>query len=63
MTAVINPIDLITTRLWNQPVVAGRGTLYASGVDCLVKTGGVGLRGVEVGEGGCPTQCEVGGGN
>ena len=38
VTAAINPIDVVTTRLWNQPVVAGRGTLYAGALDCAVKT-------------------------
>eukprot|EP00887_Chlorella_sp_A99_P002395 scaffold10.g2395.t1 len=38
VTAVINPLDVVTTRLWNQPVVGGRGTLYASAADCLIKT-------------------------
>ena len=33
-------MDLITTRLWNQPVVGGVGTLYSSAADCLAKTGG-----------------------
>ncbi len=38
VTATINPIDVVTTRLWNQPVVAGRGTLYRGAVDCAVRT-------------------------
>lgn len=38
VTASINPIDVVTTRLWNQPVVGGRGTLYRGAVDCAWKT-------------------------
>jgi len=38
VTAAINPIDVVNTRLWNQPVVGGRGTLYTSALDCAFKT-------------------------
>lgn len=34
-----SPVDLVRTRLMNQPVDAhGRGTLYSGMVDCAVKT-------------------------
>lgn len=38
VTASINPIDVVTTRLWNQPVVNGRGMFYSGALDCAVKT-------------------------
>eukprot|EP00123_Amoebidium_parasiticum_P000117 comp10292_c1_seq1/m.5103 comp10292_c1_seq1/g.5103 ORF comp10292_c1_seq1/g.5103 comp10292_c1_seq1/m.5103 type:complete len:186 (-) comp10292_c1_seq1:43-600(-) len=41
----MNPFDVITTRLCNQPVVNGKGQLYNGFVDCftkIVKTEGVG---------------------
>ena len=34
----MNPLDVATTRLMNQPVVDGRGSLYSGVVDCLGKT-------------------------
>ncbi|KAL4458397.1 hypothetical protein ABPG75_013262 [Micractinium tetrahymenae] len=38
VTAVIQPVDVVTTRLWNQPVVNGVGTLYRNALDCAAKT-------------------------
>ncbi|PRW59750.1 mitochondrial carrier [Chlorella sorokiniana] len=38
VTAVVQPVDVVTTRLWNQPVVNGVGTLYSSAWDCALKT-------------------------
>ena len=38
VTVAMNPADVISTRLYNQPVVAGRGQLYSGLVDCAVKT-------------------------
>mgnify|MGYP003385917982 CR=1 FL=1 len=35
---VTSPVDTIRTRLMNQPVVDGKGQLYAGSIDCLMKT-------------------------
>jgi solute carrier family 25 protein 34/35 len=37
-TVAMNPPDVISTRLYNQPVVGGRGTLYTGWLDCARKT-------------------------
>ena len=36
-TAGMNPFDVISTRIYNQPVVNNRGHLYSGVVDCAVK--------------------------
>lgn len=39
VVAVMTPLDVVSTRLYNQPVDrAGRGQLYGGLADCLVKT-------------------------
>lgn len=38
VTCVMNPADVISTRLYNQPVVNKQGTLYSGVVDCAIKT-------------------------
>ncbi|EFN54395.1 hypothetical protein CHLNCDRAFT_24985 [Chlorella variabilis] len=38
VTAVVQPVDVITTRLWNQQVVNGVGTLYRNAWECAAKT-------------------------
>ncbi|PSC68368.1 mitochondrial carrier [Micractinium conductrix] len=38
VTAVIMPVDVINTRIWNQPVVNGVGTLYRNAWECASKT-------------------------
>jgi solute carrier family 25 protein 34/35 len=38
VTLAMNPPDVISTRLYNQPVVNGKGTLYSGLVDCAAKT-------------------------
>jgi len=38
VTVAMNPADVISTRLYNQPVVNGKGTSYNGIVDCAVKT-------------------------
>ncbi|XP_065198960.1 mitochondrial uncoupling protein 4-like [Sycon ciliatum] len=35
---VSTPADVVKTRMMNQPVVDGRGTLYSSSADCLLQT-------------------------
>lgn len=32
------PFDVVKSRVMNQPVINGKGTLYSSGYDCFVKT-------------------------
>lgn len=32
------PLDVVKSRVMNQPVLNGKGTLYSSGYDCFVKT-------------------------
>jgi len=36
--AVTSPVDVVKTRVMNQPVIGGRPTLYLSTVDCVRKT-------------------------
>ena len=38
VTCVMNPADVVSTRLYNQPVANGRGTLYSGVIDCAYKT-------------------------
>jgi solute carrier family 25, member 34/35 len=35
---VMNPFDVVSTRIYNQPIVDGRGTLYQGVRDCFRKT-------------------------
>jgi hypothetical protein len=35
---VTSPVDTIRTRLMNQPVVGGKGSMYSGSVDCLLTT-------------------------
>eukprot|EP00007_Cunea_sp_BSH-02190019_P000543 CAMPEP_0174239194 /NCGR_PEP_ID=MMETSP0417-20130205/13799_1 /TAXON_ID=242541 /ORGANISM="Mayorella sp, Strain BSH-02190019" /LENGTH=386 /DNA_ID=CAMNT_0015318109 /DNA_START=26 /DNA_END=1183 /DNA_ORIENTATION=- len=35
---VMNPFDVVSTRIYNQPIVDGRGTLYEGVADCFRKT-------------------------
>jgi len=37
MTAVLNPLDVVLTRLQNQPIENGKGTLYKGWIDCVAK--------------------------
>ena len=37
ITFAMNPFDVISTRMYNQPVLAGRGALYSSLLDCAAK--------------------------
>ena len=47
VVTVMNPFDVMATRLYNQKVVDGKGALYTGPIDCLVKTvRAEGLRGV-----------------
>lgn len=32
------PADVMKTRIMNQPYINGRGTIYSSTLDCLIKT-------------------------
>lgn len=38
VTTAMNPMDVVSTRLYSQKVVNGKGVLYTGVVDCLVKT-------------------------
>ncbi len=38
VTIAMNPADVISTRLYNQPVVNGKGQLYTGLIDCIAKT-------------------------
>lgn len=47
VVTIMNPFDVMATRLYNQKVVNGRGALYSGPIDCLVKTvKAEGLRGI-----------------
>ncbi len=35
---VMNPFDVVCTRLYNQKVTSGQGALYTGPIDCLKKT-------------------------
>jgi len=37
MTIVLNPLDVVLTRLQNQPIVDGKGTYYKGWFDCIIK--------------------------
>jgi hypothetical protein len=37
MIAGMNPVDCISTRMYAQPHVNGKGTLYAGLLDCALK--------------------------
>lgn len=37
VTTAMNPADVMTTRMYNQPVVNGKGVYYTSILDCIVK--------------------------
>ena len=34
----MHPFDVVSTRMYNQPVVAGKGTMYSGMLDCVTKT-------------------------
>lgn len=34
----MNPFDVVSTRLYNQKVIAGKGVLYTSVADCFIQT-------------------------
>lgn len=38
VTTAMNPFDVVSTRLYSQKVVNGKGELYTGVVDCLAKT-------------------------
>lgn len=38
VTTAMNPFDVVSTRLYSQKVVNGRGELYSGVFDCLAKT-------------------------
>lgn len=39
VTIVMNPLDVVRTRLWNQKIVANHsGALYTGPIDCILKT-------------------------
>jgi solute carrier family 25 protein 34/35 len=38
VTTAMNPMDVVSTRLYSQKVVNGKGVLYSGVLDCLVKT-------------------------
>lgn len=38
VTVAMNPADVVSTRMYNQPVVNGKGALYSSLFDCITKT-------------------------
>eukprot|EP01129_Flabellula_baltica_P009680 TRINITY_DN3994_c0_g1_i1.p2 TRINITY_DN3994_c0_g1~~TRINITY_DN3994_c0_g1_i1.p2 ORF type:complete len:129 (-),score=24.28 TRINITY_DN3994_c0_g1_i1:108-494(-) len=47
LVIAMNPVDVISTRLYNQPVENGKGVLYNGLVDCFSKTvRSEGLRGL-----------------
>jgi solute carrier family 25 protein 34/35 len=37
MTIVLNPFDVVLTRLQNQPIIEGKGTYYKGWFDCIFK--------------------------
>jgi len=37
MTAVLNPLDVVLTRLQNQPIINGKGQYYSGWFDCIIK--------------------------
>jgi solute carrier family 25, member 34/35 len=37
VTTAMNPFDVVATRMYNQPVLNGKGTLYLNPLDCLIK--------------------------
>jgi solute carrier family 25 protein 34/35 len=37
MTIVLNPLDVVLTRLQNQPIIDGKGSFYKGSVDCILK--------------------------
>ncbi|OQR99546.1 cobyrinic acid -diamide synthase [Thraustotheca clavata] len=47
VTTAMNPFDVVSTRLYSQKVVDGKGVLYSGVVDCFRKTfGAEGVRGI-----------------
>ncbi|RLN79031.1 hypothetical protein BBJ28_00007571 [Nothophytophthora sp. Chile5] len=38
VTTAMNPMDVVSTRLYSQKVVNGKGHLYSGVVDCILKT-------------------------
>jgi solute carrier family 25 protein 34/35 len=38
VAVAMNPVDCVATRLYNQPVLNGRGTLYTGPFNCLRRT-------------------------
>lgn len=38
VAVAMNPVDCVATRLYNQPVVNGKGTLYTGPLNCLWRT-------------------------
>ncbi|ETW08810.1 hypothetical protein, variant 2 [Aphanomyces invadans] len=47
VTTAMNPFDVVSTRLYSQKVVDGKGVLYSGVLDCFKKTFGVeGVRGL-----------------
>lgn len=47
VVTVMNPFDVMATRLYNQKIVDGKGALYTGPIDCLVKTAKAeGIRGL-----------------
>jgi len=46
VTTAMNPFDVVATRMYNQPVVDGKGAYYTSPLDCFIKIARAeGLRG------------------
>jgi len=41
ITTFMNPFDVVSTRLYSQKVVNGKGVLYDGVIDCFRKTFGV----------------------
>ncbi|GLE10763.1 hypothetical protein PINS_up023003 [Pythium insidiosum] len=38
VATAMNPMDVVSTRLYSQKVVNGKGELYSGAVDCIIKT-------------------------
>lgn len=38
VTTAMNPMDVVSTRIYSQKVVNGKGKLYSGVVDCIMKT-------------------------
>lgn len=38
VTTAMNPMDVVSTRIYSQKVVNGKGKLYSGVMDCIMKT-------------------------